>query len=141
VLHDAVLRLTLDGMDEQLLDRTAELAALREAADAPRGQLVVVWGRRRTGKTYLLQAFCAGRRCVYYTATQQSAPVELAAFTEAVRQALGDDGLPPGYAFPDWSVALDFVARRAGDRRLVVVVDEFPYLARSSPGIESVVQR
>lgn len=128
-------------MDEQFLDRAAELAALRGAADAPRGQLVVVWGRRRTGKTYLLQAFCAARRSVYYTATQQSAPVELAAFTDVVRQALGDDGLPPGYAFPDWSVALDFVARRAGDRRLVVVVDEFPYLARSSPGIESVVQR
>lgn len=51
------------------------------------------------------------------------------------------EGLPVGYAFPDWNAALDFVAARAGGERLVVVLDEFPYLSRSSPGIESVVQR
>jgi uncharacterized protein len=125
----------------RLIDREWELAALTQAADRRGGQLAVVWGRRRTGKTYLLQAFTEGRRGLYYTATQQSEPVELAAFTDAARAALGADGLPPGYAFPDWTVALDVVAERAGDARLVVVLDEFPYLADSTPGIESIVQR
>jgi AAA+ ATPase superfamily predicted ATPase len=128
-------------LSDVLIDRERELSTLVEAADAPGGQLVVLWGRRRTGKTYLLQAFCRERRSVYYTATQQSAPVELASFTDAVREGLGDEGLPPGYAFPDWAIALDFVTRAAGDRRLVVVIDELPYLGRSSPGIESVLQR
>ena len=40
--------------------------------------------------------------------------MELAAFTDAVRLALGSDGLPPDYAFADWSSALDFVAKAAG---------------------------
>lgn len=124
-----------------LVDRERELEALEHAAAAGRGQLVIVSGRRRVGKTYLLQAFGARRRTVYYTATQQSAPVELAAFTDAVRASLGSDGLPSGYAFPDWSAALDFVTDRAGEQRLVLVVDEFPYLAGSTPGIESIVQR
>lgn len=128
-------------LHDTLLDRARELSALVEAAEARGGQLVVLWGRRRTGKTYLLQAFCRGRRAIYYTATQQSAPIELAAFTDAVRQALGDQGLPPGYAFPDWSTALDFVTDAAAGARLVVVVDELPYLSRSTPGVESIVQR
>ncbi len=125
----------------RIINRERELVSLAEAASRPKGQLVLVWGRRRVGKTFLLQAFSEGRRTISYTATQQSAPVELAAFTDAVRSALGSDGLPPGYAFADWSAALDFVAQGAGRRRLVVVLDEFPYLSGSSPGIESVVQR
>lgn len=128
-------------MHRELINRQSELAALREVAERPGGQLMVVWGRRRTGKTFLLQAFVAGRRAIYYAATQQSAHVELAAYTDTVRAALGDDGLPAGYAFPDWSAALDFVTLRAGHQRLVVVLDEFPYLAASTPGLESVVQR
>lgn len=124
-----------------LINREPELATLAAAAGARGGQLVVVWGRRRTGKTYLLQAFGADRRCIHYTATQQSAPVELAAFTDAIREVLGSEGLPVGYAFPDWSIALDFVTGAAGDRRLIVILDEFPYLASTTAGLESVVQR
>lgn len=125
----------------ELIDRERELAALDAAAAARGGQLAMVWGRRRVGKTYLLETFGRGRRSVYYTATAQSAPVELAAFTDAVREQLGSDGLPAGYAFPDWDAALAFVTERAGARRLVVVLDEFPYLTGSTPGLESVVQR
>ncbi len=125
----------------RLIDRDRELASLESAAAVPRGQLVVVWGRRRVGKTYLLQAFAERHRAVYYTATQQSAPIELVTFTDAVRASLGNDGLPAGYAFPDWSAALDFVTDRSEEQRLVVVLDEFPYLAGSTPGIESIVQR
>jgi len=124
-----------------LVDRERELQALASAAKARGGQLAIVWGRRRVGKTYLLEAFSRHRRSLYYTATQQSAPVELAAFTDAVREQLDTDGLPPGYAFPDWATALEFVAERAGSERLVVVLDEFPYLASSTDGLESVVQR
>ena len=125
----------------RLVDRERELASLERAAAAPRGQLVIVWGRRRVGKTYLLQAFAERHRAVYYTATQQSAPIELVTFTDAVRASLGSDGLPAGYAFPDWSAALEFVTDRAAEQRLVVVLDEFPYLAGSTPGIDSIVQR
>lgn len=125
----------------KLVDREFELEMLQSAAMAESAQLVVVSGRRRVGKTYLLQAFGERHQTVYYTATQQSAPIELAAFTDAVRASLGSDGLPAGYAFPDWSAALDFVTDRTSERRLVVVLDEFPYLAGSTPGIESIVQR
>lgn len=128
-------------MPTALLNRERELAALERAARARGGQLAIVWGRRRVGKTYLLQAFAERHRTVYHAAAQQSAPVELAAFTDACRAALGTTGLPPGYSFPDWSAALDFVGEASGDRRLVVVLDEFPYLVDTSPGLEALIQR
>ena len=53
----------------------------------------------------------------------------------------GGEGLPAGYAFPDWPAALDFVSSAAADRRLIVMLDEFPYLAASTPGLESIIQR
>ncbi len=140
-LHHVDLHDILPNVQTRLIDRERELATLTQAAQARGGQLVMAWGRRRIGKTYLLQAFSERRRSIYYTATQQSAPVELMAFTEAVRAALGTDGLPPGYAFPDWSTALNFVTDNARNKRLVVVLDEFPYLADSTPGLESVIQR
>lgn len=121
------------------INREAELQALGHAYRADGGQLIVMWGRRRVGKTYLLQRFSERRRTLFYAATQQSADVELSAFTDAAR-GLGTQGLPPGYVFPDWGTALDFVTDKT-DRRLLVVLDEFPYLAKSSPGLESVIQR
>lgn len=124
-----------------LIDREGELASLNARAAAGDGQLVLVWGRRRSGKTFLLQHFAKEHRTVYFAATQQSEPVELAAFTASVRQTLGDRGLPSGYVFPGWEAALDWIAEAAGRRRLVVVIDEFPYLAGSTRGLESIVQR
>lgn len=128
-------------MTARLLDRESEMRALSAATQRPGGQLVMVWGRRRVGKTFLLQAFIERRRAIYYAAAQQSAPVELAGFTEACRSVLGSERLPRGYDFPDWTTALDFVAEFAGRQRLVVVLDEFPYLAAVTRGIEGVVQR
>ena len=125
----------------RIVDRERELAALEDVATRPRGQLVLVKGRRRVGKTFLLQAFSESRPAISYTATQQSAPVELAAFTDSVRSALGSKGLPPGYSFPDWAIALDFVSKSTGRNRLIVILDEFPYLTGSTPGFESIVQK
>lgn len=129
---------------EALLDRVDELQRLRTAARAAaRGQpqLVVVWGRRRVGKTFLLSHFARRERSVYFGATQQSERVELARFAAAVRAGLGDrtaDLL--GGAFGSWETALRAVAALAEGEPLCVVLDEVPYLARSTPGFASIVQ-
>lgn len=125
----------------RLIGRERELASLTKRYTARAGQLVIVWGRRRIGKSYLLQQFTAERRTVFHTATQQAEKLELLAFTENVRGKFADDALPPGYVFPTWDDALTFVATRGTADRTIVVLDEFPYLVDSSPGLESVVQR
>src|SRR5688572_29588103 len=67
----------------RFIGRGRELASLERMWNARGGQLVLVWGRRRVGKSFLLSRFADGRRSIYFTGTERSADVELAAFSEA----------------------------------------------------------
>lgn len=129
---------------EPLLNRAGELRRLEDAwtqAFRGRPQLALVWGRRRVGKTFLLSHFAAGKRAVFFAATQQAEGVELSRLHETVVRDLG-----PGIAdlsgggFASWEAALRFLAASARTDPLLVILDEVPYLARSTPGFASIVQ-
>lgn len=128
----------------RLVDRVAERERLERAwTAATRGQpqLVVVWGRRRVGKTFLLAHVVQKKRAVFFGATQQAEAVELGRLAEAVRRDLGDRVADlAGGGFTSWEAALRFFAALAADEPLAVVLDEVPYLARSTRGFPSVVQ-
>lgn len=128
----------------KLLDRTGELALLEQTwqrATAGDPQLIVVWGRRRVGKTFLLSHFAESKRAVFYGATEQAEAVELARLADAARRGLGERALDlAGGGFSSWEAALRYFAALAVDQPLAVVLDEVPYLARSTPGFPSVVQ-
>ena len=122
------------------IGREGELAVLEELYDSKKPELFVLYGRRRVGKTELLQRFCEGRRAVYFLAAQVRERDNLRAFRDALKERLGDP-LLEGIEFPDWSTALGFAAERAGGERLTLVLDEFPYLCEASKGLPSQVQR
>lgn len=121
--------------------RTHELSVLEELADSGKPELFVLYGRRRVGKTELLQRLSEGRRAVYFLAAQVREKDSLRGFREALKEGLGGDPLLDGIEFPDWSTALGFAAERAGSERLIVVLDEFPYLCDSSKGLPSQIQQ
>jgi len=130
-------------MADGFLDREQELMALERVWDAPGPSLILVWGRRRTGKTRLLGRFVEGKRAIFYASTEQAASAELAALSAAARAALepsGTDLLAHG-DFPDWETALVYLTERSRRERLVVVLDEFPYLVDSTPALPSLIQR
>jgi AAA+ ATPase superfamily predicted ATPase len=122
------------------LGRSRELDFLQELHDSGKPELFVLYGRRRVGKTELLQQFCSARRAVYFLAAQVREKDNLRAFRDALASSL-DDALVASVEFPDWVAALQFAAERAQDRRLVVVLDEFPYLCEGSKGLMSQLQR
>ena len=128
----------------RLLGRDAELAQLDAAWRATQEgepQLVLLWGRRRVGKTFLASHFIKGKRSVFFGATQQAERIELGRLAEAVRRELGSDAVDlAGGGFASWEAALRFLAALARDAPLVVVIDEVPYLAESTKGFASVVQ-
>ncbi len=127
--------------EKQFIWRLAEMDGLQQRTSKPaRNWLVLVYGRRRIGKSYLLEQFGTGKPTIFCQATQQTEARELAGFTSAVRAVLGEGALPPGYDFPGWDEALGFLSARGGER-LVVILDEFPYLAASTAGVPSIVQR
>ena len=122
------------------LGRDRELSVLGEFADSRDAELFVLFGRRRVGKTELLQRFCQGRRAVYFHAAQVREKDNLRSFRAALAEGLGDAFLE-SVELPDWESALTVAADRAGDERLVVVLDEFPYLCDANKGLPSLVQR
>lgn len=107
--------------------------------DRPGASLGVVSGRRRQGKTFLLEALCEAGEGFFYAAT------EAVPRTEALRQlgrAVADfRGLPGTVRYEDWQQAIDGLLALRGDRPIAVVLDEFPYLVRDAPELPSVIQR
>ncbi|MEM7305409.1 MAG: ATP-binding protein [Planctomycetota bacterium] len=127
-------------MDTTFLGRERELSVLDELADSGRPELFVLYGRRRVGKTELLQQLCTRRKAVYFLAAQVRDKDNLEAFRSALQEGLGD-ALVENVQFADWSAALGYAAERAGDERVVVVLDEFPYLCEANKGLPSLLQR
>ncbi len=122
------------------LGRERDLGYLNELHDSGRPELFVLYGRRRVGKTELLQQFCGERKAVYFLAAQVRDRDNLRAFRLAASEALGDP-LAATVEFPDWVAALGFLAERAGNERLVVVLDEFPYLCEANKSLPSQIQK
>ena len=122
------------------LGRLRELEFLEELAGSGKAEMFVLYGRRRVGKTELLQRFCESRRAVYYLAAQLRDRDNLRAFQSTCLETLRDP-LVGDVQFPDWTAALGFLSERAGKERLVVVLDEFPYLCEANPSLPSQIQR
>lgn len=135
---------------EPFFNRRKELAALgRGWDDAPNGALAMVYGRRRLGKTYLLQRFFTEPadvkvRVAYYLASQSTPEGQRLEMAERVMDALSDPYTSVEDLGVSWMALLRYASRRArelGDRaRVALVLDEFPYLVDKSPELPSIVQ-
>lgn len=113
------------------------MAQLREQLDsAP--SLVVMRGRRRIGKTFLLAHAFADTRVVSYQADEQLPVAQLASFAREIGRLL--PGAPP-LSFASWDQALDFLAAQAAEAPLTTVIDEFQYACASEPALPSIIQR
>jgi len=103
--------------------------------------MAIVWGRRRVGKTALLQHFAADLPAVFHTGGGRPAAAELAALSRAAGQLL-DDGVRDLGARPfvDWDDAIETLAIAAKRRRILLVLDELPALAETTPELPSLIR-
>jgi AAA+ ATPase superfamily predicted ATPase len=123
------------------VNREHELAALERWWNRPRAGLALVWGRRRVGKTWLIDALAGGRRSLVHVAAGRSPSRELALLSSAAA-ALPMSGMRDLRARPflDWDDALESLAAAAESEPLLVVLDEFPELVAHSPELPGVVR-
>jgi AAA+ ATPase superfamily predicted ATPase len=126
----------------RFLNRHDELAALQDHWERPEASFFVVWGRRRVGKTELLAHFARTRRSLYLEATDTTERNQLAALSAELSAASGN----PLYAqapLPSWAAALTAVAElaRGSAEPLLVVLDEFQYLAGRQPELPTLLNR
>ncbi|WP_129668110.1 ATP-binding protein [Phytoactinopolyspora endophytica] len=121
----------------RIVDREDELAALGAVLNE-RPALVVLRGRRRVGKSFLLSAAFAGQRVLGLQADEQDEQGHLSLFAqEAARMLPGE----PPLTFHTWDDALRFVDAQARSEPLCLVLDEFQWLCRAQPALPSIVQR
>jgi AAA+ ATPase superfamily predicted ATPase len=124
------------------LNRANELTDLETRYGSRRAEFIVLWGRRRVGKTSLVWAFCQGKPHVFHFSERASADYLLREFSHAL-QAAAEPGttIAPDFTYPDWYTAFRQMAGLATDDRFIVVMDEFPYLAESAPGASTALQK
>ncbi|MDR2136217.1 MAG: ATP-binding protein, partial [Treponema sp.] len=123
-------------------DRAAELAFLEEQRRRERASFVVVYGRRRIGKTALISRFLSGKRGLYFLATEESEAQNRAAFRALAAGFLGNELLALSNA-ADWELVFKALCEAAGNgqERLIIVMDEFQNLARANSAFPSVLQK
>ncbi len=122
-------------------NRERELRAL-ERACGDRPGMAVVSGRRRVGKTALLDRFARSRRSVFLPGTRAPVAEALRRLEErlrAVAPPVAGDVLDLG-RLETWDAAFGYVLARARDEPLLVVLDEFPYLCEADPSLPSTLQ-
>ena len=106
----------------------------------PQGQLIVLYGRRRVGKTEILREFCKGKPHVFFSCTQTTDRAQLAKFSQHL---LREDIPARKYLseFDDWEKAfLAITDLPYGEKKKLVVLDEFPYMCRGNMSIPSILQ-
>lgn len=131
--------MSIPARPEGLFDREWEWQALgRFATDERAGAtLGVVSGRRRQGKSFLLQTLCEATGGLYHEAFEATAAESLRRFGAR----LGEHAGAPGRLdLASWEEAVAAVLRLGEERPLTVVLDEFPYLVQAAPELPSVVQ-
>jgi len=123
------------------VNRQDELQALAEWWTGDTGRLGLVWGRRRVGKTALLQRFAMDRPTVFHTAAGRPAVDELRALASAAAPILAG-GMRDlrERPFVDWGDAIETLASAADSRPLLLILDEFPELVRVSPDLPGVLR-
>lgn len=122
----------------QFIGRERELQGLERQYSEDRFDLSVVYGRRRIGKTWLIRKFIENKPAIYFTGIEASSVTNLESMSLAVHQFSGQEGLSP---FQSFSALFTYLAGLAQSRRIVLVIDEYPYLAAATPEIPSILQR
>ena len=123
--------------------RQAELHVLDRLWASPKAEFLIVYGRRRVGKTALLSEWIrrTGNRALYWVASSTSATVQLRSFSQAVYN-FGNPAspAPDGFSYASWEQAFQQVAQMAQDKRMAIILDEFTYLLEVDPGIAGLLQ-
>ena len=121
------------------IGRENELKFLNNCYKSDHAEFVMLYGRRRVGKTETLTEFCKGKPSVFYSCREYTTEKQLAEFSDAL---LSWKPEVKSYtnSFSDWDKAFSFIGEMEGKKKTVVVIDEFPYMCKGNPSIPSILQ-
>jgi hypothetical protein len=122
----------------KFLGREKEILVL-EKEYARDGGFVVIYGRRRIGKTTLIKQFIKSKTAFYFLATKEVESQSMKRFAGVIARTTGNSVLQKA-AFSDWLDLFQAVADYKPNEKKVLVIDEFPYLVKVNDSFPSILQ-
>ena len=124
----------------RFVDREQEMATLQSEYDRDGSGLVVLYGRRRVGKTTLISEFIKNKNALFFLASEESESQNRLTFQEKTVDFLNSE-LLKNVEVKSWDVLFRAIMDTHFDSKPVIVLDEFQYLGKSNPAFPSVFQR
>ena len=125
---------------EKFIDREKELEFLNKEYESKRSSLVILYGRRRIGKTSLIKEFSKSKDVIYFLATEEAEKQNLNIFKNLVADNLKND-LVREANIDNWEAIFELITKELGKNKKIIVLDEFQYLSKSNTAFPSVFQR
>ena len=123
------------------IDRTPELSTLKSEYDKKGAGLIVIYGRRRVGKTTLIREFLKNKPHIYFLADKQFETELIGRLRNSISEYLKDPNLAE-IEFKTWDSLFDYWVRHADfSKKVVFVIDEFQYLASVNNAFPTIFQR
>lgn len=117
--------------------RDREMGTLEKLYRSDTFEFVVIYGRRRVGKTTLINEFIKDKKAVFYPGIDSNEKQNLEIFSNSILSVLSDTEMDT--VFSDFAAALEYIYKKAKEERIVLVIDEYPYLASCYSGISSLL--
>ena len=120
------------------LGRGKELHALDKMYKSDKFEFVVIYGRRRVGKTALINQFIGDKKSIYFMGVESNEKQNLENFSKSIIEF--SSGIQTETTFASFQAALEYVFKMAENERIILAMDEYPYVARSSKSLPSTLQ-
>ncbi len=120
------------------IGREKELCALNRLYNSGRFEFVIIYGRRRVGKTALISEFTKDKETIFFTGVETNARQNLDNLSRCIMEY--NTGMAVNTSFPDFQTALEHVFELSKTKRIVLAIDEYPYVARASKSLASTLQ-
>ena len=121
------------------IGRKSELEFLNDAYKSDKAEFIVLYGRRRVGKTELLNEFCKDKKAIFYTCREYTDTIQLKSFTEKVK-TYNIPSLDYVDSFSSWEHAFSSVLMLPTEKKRLLIIDEFPYACKFNGSIPSILQ-
>lgn len=119
--------------------REEELRKLNARYEVGNFECIVIYGRRRVGKTALINEFCKDKPTIFFSALNTTGQENLESLSKAIMNFERPDVLSAP-VFKDYDAALEEITTLSEDKRIIFVIDEYPYLAKAKPAISAMLQ-